>query len=557
MQPVVPTLYSAFQSDYEISSGPNEGDYITASLAQAGANHREAAEHFLAALERDPDNIHVAERAFFELVYTGRMEKAAEIARKLARDPAIEQNDLAVLVYVLEPLRAKDYSEAIKRASLAGETGFGYILKPILSAWAQAGLGDMQAAKGALAPLLENERLSIIAEEHLAYMLDYAGKTPEAMAAYKAFFAEGQRPTGPMVLSYADFLSRHREKELLSDLLDQQSRRFSGNNEVLRELYLISIGRGTSRSIGSPQEGAASVFMTMAQELAAGPNLQVVLVYMRLAEYILPHAPGLKYALADLNEKLDDPEGAIEIYQSIPQQDPYYRFAQLRQIDLLSREGESLRAEALINEGLLIRPEDVELLTRLASLRRVENRCIDAIPLYTQALANATQNDQNQWAIYFARAICLEQIGEWPKAEADLQRALRLSPQQAEVLNALGYGWIDRGYNIKQAKNMIEAAVQVEPNNGFIIDSLGWVHYLTGDYDLAVGYLEQAVSIEPDDPEINAHLGDAYWKVGRRIEARFKWQHALEQTDVAEDKVSLKAKLADGLREHAEATDYR
>ena len=113
-----------------------------------------------------------------------------------------------------------------------------------------------------------------------------------------------------------------------------------------------------------------------------------------------------------------------------------------------------------------------------------------------------------------------------PEAEADLKKALELSPDQPLVLNYLGYSWVDQGIHLEPALDMIEKAVAAAPNDGYIIDSLGWAYYRLGNMPAAVEHLERAVELRPDDPIINDHLGDAYWRVGRRLEASFQWNHA-------------------------------
>ncbi|MCK5042079.1 MAG: tetratricopeptide repeat protein, partial [Sphingomonadales bacterium] len=107
-------------------------------------------------------------------------------------------------------------------------------------------------------------------------------------------------------------------------------------------------------------------------------------------------------------------------------------------------------------------------------------------------------------------------------------KALSLNPNEPQVLNYLGYSWVDRGKNFAQARRFIERAVVQRPTDGAIMDSLGWVLYLMGEYGEAVEKLQRAVELSPNDPLVNDHLGDAYWMVGREIEARFQWRHALD-----------------------------
>jgi tetratricopeptide (TPR) repeat protein len=115
------------------------------------------------------------------------------------------------------------------------------------------------------------------------------------------------------------------------------------------------------------------------------------------------------------------------------------------------------------------------------------------------------------------------------------------------VLNYLGYSWVDKGENLEDGMQMIRRAVEQRPDDGYIVDSLGWAYYRIGDYDQAVKNLERAVELKPEDPTINDHLGDAYWRVGRNLEARFQWSHARDLKPEADDLKKIEDKLKVGL----------
>ena len=136
------------------------------------------------------------------------------------------------------------------------------------------------------------------------------------------------------------------------------------------------------------------------------------------------------------------------------------------------------------------------------------------------------QPEKSNWVMFYFRGICYERSHQWPKAEADMKKALELFPDQPLVLNYLGYSWVDQGVHLDEGMDMIRRAVEQRPDDGYIVDSLGWAYFRTGNYDEAVKNLERAVLLKPDDPTINDHLGDAYWRVGRTLEAHFQWSHA-------------------------------
>jgi len=111
------------------------------------------------------------------------------------------------------------------------------------------------------------------------------------------------------------------------------------------------------------------------------------------------------------------------------------------------------------------------------------------------------------------------------------------------VLNYLGYSWADQGTHLTKAKQMIERAAELRPNDGAIVDSLGWVEFRQGNDKDAVKTLERAVELQPEDASINGHLGDAYAAVGRKREAEFQWRRALTLNPEPEEAARLEAKL--------------
>jgi len=155
--------------------------------------------------------------------------------------------------------------------------------------------------------------------------------------------------------------------------------------------------------------------------------------------------------------------------------------------------------------------------------------------------------DRRHWVYFYARGTSYERLKNWPPAEADLKTALDLYPDQPLVLNYLGYSWVDQGINLDQGMKLIERAVAVKPDDGYIVDSLGWAHYKRGNFAEAVRYLERAVELRPDDPVLNDHLGDALWKVGREREARYQWDQSLSLKPEPEDALKTRRKLEEGL----------
>ena len=183
----------------------------------------------------------------------------------------------------------------------------------------------------------------------------------------------------------------------------------------------------------------------------------------------------------------------------------------------------------------------------LGNVQRGRKQFAECADVYSKGISTLTKAEKSNWVIYYFRGICYERSKQWPKAEADLKKALELFPDQPHVLNYLGYSWVDQGVNLDEGMRMIRRAVEQRADDGYIVDSLGWAYYRIGNFEEAVKHLEQAVELKPEDPTINDHLGDAYWRVGRTLEAQFQWSHARDLKPEPEELVKIEEKLKSGL----------
>ncbi len=171
-------------------------------------------------------------------------------------------------------------------------------------------------------------------------------------------------------------------------------------------------------------------------------------------------------------------------------------------------------------------PDDIDVITALGNVQRARKKYEEAAATYTRAIDLIGNRPQsNYWTTYYFRGTAYERAKQWPKAEADLKKALSLVPAsqpaaKAQVMNYLGYSWVDQNTNIDEAFKLLQQAVDASPRDGMIVDSLGWAYYRLGRWDDAVRELEKAVELKPGDPTINDHLGDAYWRAGRRLEGQ-------------------------------------
>jgi len=311
----------------------------------------------------------------------------------------------------------------------------------------------------------------------------------------------------------------------------------------------LKAGRPLAPLVRSAQAGAAEVLYGLGSSLGRQGGEDLGLVYLQLALYLEPQHPIALAALGDLYETMKKPERAIEVYGRVPANSPLKRNAEVHRalnLDQLERTDEARRnLEALI----AAKPDDIEAIMALGNVLRARKFYKEAADTYTKAVNLLPAPERGYWTLYYFRGICRERSKQWPLAEKDFEQALALYPDQPQVLNYLGYSWVDQGQHLDKAIEMIRKAVSLRPNDGYIVDSLGWAYYRLGRYDEAVRELERAIELRPEDPVINDHLGDAYWKVGRRLESFFQWGHAKDLKPEPEDLEKIQVKLRDGLKE--------
>jgi tetratricopeptide (TPR) repeat protein len=276
-------------------------------------------------------------------------------------------------------------------------------------------------------------------------------------------------------------------------------------------------------------QGAAAALADIGLIIGQEGSLETSAFFYQLSLYLEPKLAGGLSAMSFGNvlEASNRNEEAIAIYRTVGEDAAYRKPALLRAAISLNRLDRVDDAEAAFKEVLENGDagED-QALTAYANMLRGRERYAESSELYSRAIAQIGEQTRQDWTLYYSRGITYERTEQWPKAEADFKRALEAYPDQPLVLNYLGYSWVDMGIQLEPALNMIRKAVELRPNDGYIVDSLGWAYYRLGRYEDAVTELERAVSLRASDPIINDHLGDAYWKVGRILEAQFQWRHA-------------------------------
>jgi tetratricopeptide (TPR) repeat protein len=525
------------------------GNYLAALVAGADRDTAAAAVYSREALHGDPRNVDLAERAFAAALAAGDAADSFSLAERLiARDP---MNSLARLAIGARAIADGQFVAA--RAQLAaGEAGKAHDLTTtLLAAWSYAGAGDQRRALDTLDHIREPS-LAVFRDFHAGLIADMLGNGFEAQRRLKAAY-EANKNTLRLADVYARFLIRHGQIDAAKTVFADFGKLVPNHPLIVGELADIAAGKTPAPVIRNARDGAAEALYglggagtTQGDELAA-------LIYLRLALFLKPDHDLAAITVANLFEDLKRRDEAIRAYELVPVSSPMRESAEIQAALELDALGSNADATAKMRDIVAAHPNDPDAWSALGSLQRSAKAYADAADSYDKAITLVGAPTRSHWTLFYFRAICFERSKQWPKAEADFKKALELYPDQPQVLNYLGYSWVDQGINLDEAFKMLRRAVDLRPNDGYIVDSLGWAHYKLGHYQEATDALEKAIDLKPADPVVNDHLGDAYWRVDRRIEAHFQWNHARDMKPDTEDLPKILDKIEHGLPDQPSA----
>jgi Flp pilus assembly protein TadD len=289
------------------------------------------------------------------------------------------------------------------------------------------------------------------------------------------------------------------------------------------------------------------VFYGIGDALAGEGGLDMGIIFLQFALYLEPDFPLAQVALAEAYDSAKRYDLELAAFDNINEDSPLWLNVQIQKALALNSLERVDDAKALLEKIIAKSPKDVRPLDALGNILRSHERYAEARDYYSRAIELVGKPTKDNWTLYYARGVCNERLKDWPQAEADLKKALELSPDESPVLNYLGYTWVDQSQNLKTAMDYIRKAVKLKPDDGYYIDSLGWAYYRLGNIQSAVEHLERAVELKPDDPVINDHLGDAYWRIGRKLEAKYQWQQSLTLKPDKDLIATIDKKLKDGL----------
>ena len=533
------------QSDAVPPQNSAFGDYLAGLIAGQGRDLSAAADYMIRALEHDPDNVDLLRRAFALAAADGRHAETLRLARRL-----IEINPdgaTANLVLAVDAVVRDDTEEAALRLDALSDRGLATIYAPLLKGWLEVGRGNLDAAAERAAPLAERKGFASLLALHMALFRDVAGDRAAADAAFRRLLDDSAAPSLRVTWLAGNFFERGGDQEAAADVYRRY--RESMPKSILLENAEARLAADVvpTAILASYKHGWAEVLFNIGGVLSRERADQLALIHTHLALRLKPDLEIAQLLIGEILEGQDRSEAAIAAYRRIDPASPLAWSARLRIAEELVRLERHEEAVVELETLAAERPDRFEPLFRTGNLLRQQERFGEAAAAYDRAFERLGELESYHWNFFYFRGIALERDGQWERSEADFLKALELEPEQPYVMNYLAYSWVEQKTHLQEAEDMLIRAVDLRPNDGYIVDSLGWVYYRLGVFDKAADYLERAVELRPQDPVINDHLGDAYWRVGRHREARFQWRRSLSLEPEVDLVPTIEAKIERGL----------
>ncbi len=528
------------------------GAFLAARTADVDHDYPTAITLYRKALEFDPANLEIRERLMIALFLDGQFEEGRAEAEALKDDEAVER--ITTIVRGLDAIRDGRFNEAKEMLAYKGPNDLDKLTHTLISAWADVGAGEEGKALKTVRDMTGPDWFKVFTDYQLGTMALVSGDTNAARTHLTAAITNEEAvATAPdtfmravMALARLEAAAGNKQKAL--DAISVGDGMISNYAPLKALRESIESGEKPAQQITDASQGAASVLFSIGAALNRQGAEDMVSLYLQVSHALDPESADTLILLGGIAEKLEKPEQAISYYEKVPANSPMRRISELQLGLALAGSEKVEEARQHLKALIAADPSDLRSYLAYGSVLSDAKDYKEMAANYDKAVeVIGPVPKQGDWTIFFQRGIAYERLKKWDQAEPNFKKALELNPEQPQVLNYLGYSWVDMNRNLEEGLDMIRRAVELRPDDGYIVDSLGWAYYRMGRFEDAVAELERAVQLRAGDATINDHLGDAYWRVGRKLEAVYQWNRALisEGDDVNRDQI--KEKIDKGL----------
>jgi Flp pilus assembly protein TadD len=510
--------------------------YLRARAADAAGRTEAAARDYAAVLAASPEDPVLALRTFRQAIAAGDRPLATRTARLLDTRKRLPPDGRLLLL--VDSVLLRDWKAAsLVAGQIEAEGVYGFTV-PVIRAWIAHGSGEGDPAAELDAARRGGAVAIAYAAEHRALIALATGRTADGVAAVHAQ-AGGRGAADPRLrLAAAAALAKAGDRAGALTMLEGDEPALAAARQI------VTAGKPLPGAIDGAASGIAELFARIAIDINRERVTPISLTLARLATFLAPGDARAWLVTSEILRAAEQYDAALAAVAQVRADDPFAGAARLARMQLLVQRGDTTTA---LTEALALaraRGATVDDWVRVGQIQTNLDRPAEAADAFGRALA-LNERAADRWSLLLQQGGALDRAGDWPRAKAALDEALRLAPDQPAVLNYLGYAQLTRRINLAEARRLIEQASKLRPDDAAITDSLGWTYFLSGDVPKAITTLENAAAGEPSDPTINEHLGDAYWTIGRRYEARFAWRAALVFAE-AVDAARLRSKIDQG-----------
>jgi tetratricopeptide (TPR) repeat protein len=520
------------------------GPYLAARQADYLGDFETSARYNARLIVLDSSNLPAMESLIVSKIAMGDMEAALEISDTFVKSGATSQ--MVHLLSIAKAVKANDFDAVLAQLETQKDVGHS-LVDGLIKGWASAGAGQIDAAFAQFDELAGDSGLASFGIFHRALLNMVIGDYQSASNILEDLHeSSGQTTVRGMRVRIQALMMQGEFKK--AEALFKNSFGAKPSLQLLALTNDLKAKRPPQTLLMSePSDGIAEIFFSVAQILSSEQNDDYTLVHARLAEYLLRERAEATLLSAEVLTNMEQFELATRTFAQVTPDDALFHTAQIGRADALSQNGNHKEAIEVLQELTEIAPDMATAYQALGDDFRSVDRLEDAVVSYSSALDLLERQKASNWTLHYSRGIVYEQLDDWINAEKDFRRALEIKPNQPYVLNYLGYSLVEKQLKLDEALNLIETAVSLRPESGYIVDSFGWVLFRLSRFTEAVPHLEKAAELMPVDPIINDHLGDVYWAVGRKREARFQWSRALSFDSEDVDIIRIRKKLQIGL----------
>ena len=526
------------------------GSYLAGESALINKDNQSAIYHFKNAINSEElkteYGIDIAKKLCNLYLLEGEIDDCVLLGKKIENQINSEDFDSAniLMALVVSDIKEKKINSALTRLKKIQKSSYERFSVPIIEAWLIAlEKKNLQKAKKKLNELEKDFSINGLRNFNLALIHEFFNKNDEALIYYQKSINAFTQPSYRLVEISANAFERNgdfdKAKEIYNKFLS------SSNDYLLVENALQRIENKIipNKLIVNLNDAIAELYSTIASSFRSDFTNSFSIIYSYFSLYLKEDFEVAQLYLAELLENNSSYKQANVLYEKIRPSSNFYWHSKLKKARNLELLGDNKKSILILEEMSNEKKDRYDSLKLLGDIYRNYDKYGKAIKFYNEAILRIKNIGPEHWDLLYSRGMAYERNDQWKLAEKDFLKILEFRPDEPDVLNYLGYSWIEKDINLDQAKKFILKAVNLRPRDPYIVDSLGWAYYNLKEYNKAVEELERAVSLKPTDPIINDHLGDAYLKVNRELEALYQWKKAIQFNSEEDLRIKIEDKI--------------